>query len=116
MKTVKQKLDITQEQYESMIWNFYSNWCESVTLTPKEFQQVVANSAINAWFRMELTNSETEFHKLTDCYTNENVTPKDFERCYQKCATTIFNYRPMSLLKQIKKSKAPQNIKVFTLN
>lgn len=114
MKTVIQKLDITEEQYESIIWIFYSNWCESISTNLKEFQQVLASAPINAWFRMELTKREAEFHELTNRYTNPNVTAKDFEKCYRNCLISLFNIRPMALLNQIKKTK-PQGIKVFTV-
>lgn len=115
MKKVIQKLDITQEQYESIIWNFYSNWCASVTISLKEFQQVLASAPINAWFRMELTKREIEFNELTDRYSDPNVTPQDFEKCYHKCLFSLFNIRPTALLNQIKKTKTPSaGIKVFT--
>ncbi|MDN3672647.1 hypothetical protein QWY99_06210 [Flavobacterium branchiarum] len=116
MKTVIKKLNITQDQYESMIWNFYNNWCESVSITTLEYQQVLANSSINSWFRMELTNCEIEFHKLTDRYTQTSVTARDLEKCYHDCLMYLFNYRPMSLLSQIKRSKTPQGVKVFSTN
>lgn len=118
-KTTTQKLAITPEQYESMIWNLYSNWSESLCGNAKEYQQVVANSAINAWFRMELTKCEVEFKKLTDRYQNDNVSPQDFERCYRDCTVRLFNIRPMALLESIKRSPIMppvQGIKVFTLN
>lgn len=105
MTTIYNKLAITPEEYESMIWHLYSNWCISITTTDKEFQQVVANSSINTWFRMELTNCEADFIKRTSIYTNPNVTPKDFEQCYKDCTYSLFNIRPMALLAGIVKQK-----------
>lgn len=112
MNTVTQKLAITPEQYESMIWDFYNNWCQSVTTTGLEYQQVLANSSINAWFRMELTKAELEFIQLTRFYTNPNVTPKDYEKCYVDCAYRLYNIRPMALLSPIVKQKA-KGVRVF---
>jgi len=74
-KTTLQKLDICPEQYESMIFNMYSNWCEGVTTNNKEYQKVLANAAVNRWFLMELSKSETQFHQLTHQYMGTNVTP-----------------------------------------
>ncbi|AOW09487.1 hypothetical protein [Flavobacterium gilvum] len=105
MKKVLEKLAITPEQYESMIWNFYNNWCQSVSITTREYQQVLANSSINAWFRVELTKCEKEFLMLTRHYTNPNVTPKDYSKCYADCAQKLFNIRPMALLNGIVKPK-----------
>lgn len=113
--TTTEKLAITPKQYESMIWNIYSNWCESVSITPREYQQVLANSSINAWFRMELTKCEREFMLLTSRYTDNTVTPKDLEHCYKDCALHLFNIRPMALLANIKRSPTP-GLKVFSIN
>lgn len=111
-KTINQKLEITPEQYESIIWDFYNNWCNSVSLNPREYQQVLSNSAINAWFLMELTKAEKEFHALTDRYTNTNVTSSDYAKCYRDCINSLFNYRPMALLSNIVKPKA-KGVQVF---
>jgi hypothetical protein len=105
MKTIYSKLAITPEQYESMIFNLYSNWCISVTTTEREFQQVLANSSVNAWFRIELTKCEAEFINLTKLYTNPNVTASDYNKCYSDCTLNLFNIRPMPLLAPIVKRK-----------
>lgn len=113
MKTTIQKLNITPAQHELLIWSFYSNWCESVSVSINiiYFQQILANAAINRWFILELQKCEIEFHKRTDRYT-ENVTAKDMEKCYRDCALHLFNIRPMALLNQIKKPKNT-GIRVF---
>jgi len=119
MKTTIQKLAITPQQHESLIWQIYSNWCESVSITALEYQQILGNSAINRWFLLELQKCEIEFHTLTDRYINSNVTEKDMEKCYKDCASKLFNIRPMALLNQITRSKTAKGIRVFnalTLN
>lgn len=110
--TTIQKLAITPEQYESIIWDLYNKWCQSVSITQREYQQVLANSAINKWFLVELSKRETEFHKLTDRYVNTNVTTADFSNCYRDCVNSLFNYRPMALLSNIVKPKA-KGIQMF---
>lgn len=105
MKTINQKLAITPEQYESMIWDLYNKWCQSVSITQLEYQQVLANSSINGWFLMELAKAELEFHKLTDRYTNTNVTSVDLANCYRNCVNNLFNYRPTALLSAIVRPK-----------
>jgi len=113
MKTTIQKLAITPEQHESLIWNLYENWCESASIGTIEFQQVLANSAINRWFLLELQKCEAEFHKLTDRYIDSNVTARDMEKCYKDCAFHLFSIRPMALLNQISKPKINNGIRVF---
>ncbi|UWY28835.1 hypothetical protein N4T20_02670 [Flavobacterium sp. TR2] len=117
MKTVIQKLEITEDQHEAIIWTFYSNWCGHITNDLKEFQQVLASTPINAWFRMELTKCEEKFHEMTDRYTNSNVTARDYERCYHNCLITLFSIRPAALLNKIKKTESrPKGIRVFSVN
>ena len=106
MTIINLKLAITPEQYESMIWNLYSNWCINVTTTEKEFQQVIANSSVNNWFRMELTNCEAEFVSMAKSYSNQNVTTAAYEKCYRECTLNLFNIRPTALLAKIVKRKA----------
>lgn len=113
MKTIIEKLNITALQYECIIWGLYSNWCISVTATELEFQQVLANSSINSWFRIELTKCETDFIERTRLYTNPNVTPADYHQCYKDCTCNLFSIRPMPLLSKIVKSK-PKGIRVFS--
>ena len=107
-----QKLDICPEQYESMIFNLYSNWCETVTINNKEYQKVLANTAINRWFLMELTKCEAEFHQRTDRYVGSNLTSLDFNNCYRDCMYKLNNIRPKALLNEVKKS--PKGYPVLT--
>lgn len=110
--TTLQKLDICPEQYESMILNLYSYWCESVSTTNREYQKVIANTSINRWFLMELSKCEKEFHLLTDRYVGSNVTPLDFNNCYRDCMYKLNNIRPTALLNEVKKS--PKGYPVLT--
>ena len=109
--TTLQKLDITPEQYESLIWDLYNNWCESVSTNNREYQKVLANAAVNRWFIMELQKSEAEFAIITDRYVDSNVTPLDFNNCYRDCTYRLFNIRPTGLLNEVK--KMPKGIKVL---
>lgn len=112
MKEILNKLEITRTQYESIMWNLYYNWCQGVTTNNRELQQVLANSAINSWFRIELTKCEADFLEKTRFYTNSTVTAKDYNRCYTECLYSLFSIRPMPLLKEIVKPKV-QGISVF---
>ncbi|MDQ8012012.1 MAG: hypothetical protein REI96_06170 [Flavobacterium nitrogenifigens] len=112
MKTILQKLAISSEEYETIIGKLYSSWCESVSTTNKEYQQVLINRSINKWFLIELAKCETEFLETIHFYDNSNVTAEDFQRCHLKCISKLFNIRPMALLKNIVKPKA-KGVRVF---
>lgn len=112
MNTILKKLAITPEQYQEIIWRVYNKWCQDVTTNNLEYQQVLANSAINAWFRVEFSKCEVEFLEKTRFYTSSNVTAKDFHRCHADCLYKLFSIRPMPLLNQIVKPKV-KGISIF---
>ena len=113
MKTITQKLNITQEQRENNLFGLYLKWVESVTTNDKDFQVVLANSGINAWFLTELAKLEAEFQQLTSRYENSNtVSVADFKICYTECTEQMFNIRPMALLANAK-IKQPKGVAAF---
>ena len=99
--TTTQKLTMNDFEYEMMLFGFYMRWCESVTINNRQFQMVLANSSINAWFLMELAKCEAEFHQLTARYV-ETATARDLMICYHNCTFRMFNLRPIALLEAIK--------------
>lgn len=109
--TISQKLKMTSEEYELLIFGAYARWCESVTINPREFQKVIANSAVNKWYLMEYAKCEKEFNSLTDRYGN-SITTEDFKRCYNDCTYGMFNIRPTALLQEIKKTRAVSCLKI----
>jgi hypothetical protein len=113
MRTTTQKLAMTEFDYEMMIFGFYGRWCEDVTTNMRDYQAVLANSSINAWFLMELRKCEAEFHQLTNIYDPKNLTPLDYMKCYNNCTFHLFNIRPKALLEAVK-TKVPKGIKVLT--
>jgi hypothetical protein len=111
MKTTTQKLAMTAFDYEMMIFSFYSRWCESNSGNTRQYQQLLANSAVNAWFLLELSKCELEFHKATDRYV-DTVTSYDMQVCYNDMTFKLFNIRPTALLEGFKILRS-QGIKVF---
>lgn len=116
MKTATQKLAMTGFDYEMMIFSFYARWCESNSGNTRQYQQIVANAAINKWFLHELNKCEEEFHKITDRYVG-SVTSYDMQVCYNDVTFKLFNIRPTALLEELKISGSKilrsQGIKVF---
>lgn len=113
--TTIQKLNITPEDYETMTLSLYLRWCESVSINTRQFQNILANSAINKWFLVELDKCEADFHQLTERYINNpTVCINDLKKCYTNCTFRMFNIRPMALLEPTRpKSKG---INVFNQN
>lgn len=109
--TTAQKLKMTSEEHELLIFGAYARWCESVTINPGEFQKVLANSSVNKWYLLEYAKCEKEFHNLTDRYGN-SISTEDFKRCYNQCTYNMFNIRPTALLQQIKKTRNVKSLKV----
>ena len=113
MKTITQKLNITEEQRENNLFGLYLRWCESVTINHKDFQAVLANASVNAWFLTELAKLELEFQLLTDRYDNsQTVSADDMKICYTDCTEQMFNIRPMALLVHVK-SKLKAGVPAF---
>jgi len=113
MTTINQKLKMSTEEYENLIFGAYARWCESVTTNTHEFQKVLANSAINKWFMLEYGKCEKEFEQLTKRYEeSDTIITSDFQRCYAECTYRMFNIRPMVLLNEIKKTDKSNGLKV----
>jgi hypothetical protein len=102
-KTTIQKLNVTPQVHEDMIFSIYSRWCQSVVTNDKQFQMVLANSSISKWFMVEYAKCEAEFHKLTNPYVGSStVSTADLRKCHEQCTHQMFNIRPMALLERIK--------------
>jgi hypothetical protein len=117
MTTINQKLKMTPEEYELLLFGVYARWCESVTINDREFQKVIANSGINKWFMTEYAKCEAEFVQLTQRYEEcDTITAIDFKKCYHECTYRMFSIRPMVLLQIIKKSEVLTPSRIFNLN
>lgn len=101
MTTVTQKLAMTELDYEMMVFGFYGRWCESNSGNTRQYQTLLANAAINAWFLMELAKCEAEFVKIANGYEHQ-VAPKDLQACYNDVTYHLFNIRPTALLEALK--------------
>lgn len=115
MKTTAEKLGFSNLQYEMMVFGFYSRWCESVTSNIRQFQEVLANSAINTWFMIELSKHEAKFHEITDQFEDAHV--NDLRLTYNECTFEMFRLKPTALLNKIDKkgtfSLTKKGISVF---
>jgi len=116
MRTIAQKLNITAQQYEQMIFTKYAKWCESISANELQYQTALANAAISKWFMTEFKKCEAEFHVLTNPFEGSNkLSASDLQTCYNQCTYRMFNIRPTPLLAEIKKIK-PYRYPILTLN
>jgi hypothetical protein len=121
MKTTKQEssvdylmneLQLSQTKTDFLL-SFWIYWVESVTITSREFQQVLANAPINKWFLMELRKEETEFRFLSSSYSQLGGQGKEIDFLYVQCVSKLMSRFPLALLASAKKrEQKPQTIKV----
>lgn len=107
---VRDFLKMSIDQYETMIFEFYGRWCESVTTDVFQYQSVLANKAINAWWLNELRKNERVFVETVSRY--ENLTEMDLKHAYNHFTFDVFNRRPLVLLEPIIKIKSHQRIEL----
>lgn len=96
---------------EDFTLELYMLWCESVTGTSREFQQVLANRIVANWFVFELSKNQTEYNFLIKNYKSASI--EDKTELYIKCIFGLFSKFPKSLLEDAKKrDEKPQTTKV----
>jgi hypothetical protein len=110
MKT-QELLELTDIQYEMLLFGNYCKWCESVSMDLNQYQQALSNAAISKWYMLEYAKCEEEFRLLARSYNN--LTMPDFGKLYAKCVYHMFNIRPKALLDDFIK-KPNQGIKIFS--
>ena len=101
MKTTAQHLGMTELEYDFFYFEAYMRWCLSVSITPAEFQMVLANTSVNKYYNTELAKIENEFVSLLATYPN--ATTEDAKKLYGRCTFDMFNRRSPELIKNAKK-------------
>lgn len=86
---------------EDLILVFWFYWVESVTTNKIDFQKVLACSAVNKWFLIELKKEETEFKALIEKYPDTEGKDKDWLYC--KHISRLMSRFPKILLDDAKK-------------
>ncbi len=89
------------ETKEDLLLAFWFYWVESVTTNTIDFQKVLARSAVNKWFLIELQKEENEFKTLLARYPDTAGKDKDWLYC--KCISRLMSRFPKALLEDAKK-------------
>lgn len=105
MSLINQLLDFTPETYEDMIWDTYFEWCmDFVTDYETDLQSVLANKALNSYFRQEYAELENEFLNQAKKYKGyEKITSEDYRNLYAKITVDIFKRSSPAILRKSKK-------------
>jgi hypothetical protein len=121
MKTINQESAVDylmnelqlSETKTDFLLAFWIYWVESVTITSREFQQVLANAPVNKWFLMELAKEETEFRFLSSSYSQLAGQGKEIDLLYVKCVSKLMSRFPLSLISHAKKrEQKPRSTRV----
>jgi|SRR3970040_2340221 len=100
---------------EEFTLELYLAWAQTVTMTSREYQQVIANSSVCKWFMSEIAKNQKEYEYLIRNY--RNATPEDRVELYIKCVYPIFSKFPQALLQDAKKrTLKPKTTKVAGIN
>ena len=86
-------------EYETFIFQFYWNWCSKNAMTEARTQQIIANSAINKWFMIELEKALTLFVQSAESLPSK----KDIlERVFYGLLAEIHTKYPKPLMDEVK--------------
>jgi hypothetical protein len=101
--------------FEEITFQLYVLWCDSVTVTAREFQQVLANAKVANWFRTELYKNETEYLFLIQNY--KELPLEDRTELYIRCVFNLFSVFPQPLLVEAKqRDTKPQRSECSIIN
>jgi hypothetical protein len=101
-------LDLTTEDFTLEL---YLIWAKTVTITMREYQQVIASAPICRWFINEIAKHQKEYEYLISHYKTASV--EDRVEFFIKCVYPIFSIFPQALLQEAKKrEQKPQTTKV----
>lgn len=91
------------ETKEDFLLEFYIFWVENVTIKLRDFQKVLASSAVNRWFMTELHKEEAHYRILAAIYPE--IRGRDKDQLYCKCVNKMMSRFPKALLEQAKKTE-----------
>lgn len=100
MKTIAQKLNVSPETYNWMIFNTYFMWCARHASSSVELQKLTSSQSLFNWFQKEYKKQEEEFLFLTSRFTN--LATQSYVTCYNRCIEKVFDVYPKLLLEKMK--------------
>ncbi|GGA84460.1 hypothetical protein GCM10008015_26560 [Flavobacterium palustre] len=101
----------TKEDFLLSLWIY---WVESVTISHREFSQVLANAPVNKWFLSFVAKEEKEFQLLAKSYSELAGQGKEIDKLYVKCVSKVMSYFPQSLIEAAKRRTEKPRICKFS--
>lgn len=72
-------------------------WAQTVTVTERELQKVIANTQINKWFNSQLKTIQFDYEILNQNYKMED------QKVYARMVFKLFSIFPKALIEEAKK-------------
>lgn len=91
------------ETKEDFLLSFWMYWVDSVTISHREFTQVLADAAVNKWFIAFVAKEETEFRMLSKGYSELAGQGQEIDKLYIKCVVKAMSFFPKALLEAAKR-------------
>lgn len=92
-------LEMSQAEYDQVFYDFLLQWCESVTYTEAQLQNVISNQPIIRWYKIEHQKRENQFLAIAKRYQESNtVSRKDLLKKYCECIYTLMSISPKPLV------------------
>lgn len=98
--------DVQENDLSNFKLEKYLLWCETVSISNKEFQKVVANRKIANWFNAEYEKCLQEYNLSASKYP-PYLSENDYLELLEVCIDKIFSRFPSALLEEAKKKTAP---------
>ncbi|MEO2080641.1 MAG: hypothetical protein ABGW88_13855 [Leeuwenhoekiella sp.] len=108
MKTA-QLLQLSQNNYELLIFAIWLEYCESKTYSPEQLQALAGNNPLFQWWLNSLRGLEDEFRIDAFPY-RDTMSKSDAEKLYRKHTEKLKRYYSTPLIKRAL-TPEPQNKK-----
>lgn len=96
-------LKATPEEYESIVLQFYFNWCTQKAINKKSLQKVLTCPPLFNWWKKELAKLEQVFIDDAKVYNN-SITKIDAHKLYHITTAKLYNRFSKPLIKYANES------------
>jgi hypothetical protein len=95
-------LQMSDHQYEMLLFDIWFNWCLKRAIDDIEFQALISNPAINTWFCNEIEFHESQFiNRITPMFGS--ASKGEIIKCYRTTVERIYNHWPKPVIDRVRK-------------
>lgn len=91
-------LKITEEQYQTKVFELWLHWCETKSYSPEQFSKLSQCASLCAWWKQNLEQLEKEFCEDALPY-HEIMTANDAAKLYYKHVNKLTLYYSNPLMR-----------------